>query len=207
MVNFLTTGLLLGLAAGIAPGPLLALVISETLKHGMKTGIKVALVPVITDFPIIILTLFILAKLSGFHTLLGVISFIGGFFILFMGYESIRTKGVHLTLHDCKQDSFRKGIIINILNPHPYLFWFSVGAPILNKAMNQSVYAVLAFVSSFYILLVGSKIVLAILVGRYRTILSDKAYIYTMKFLGVLLFIFAFFLFKDGLELLGYTYG
>jgi threonine/homoserine/homoserine lactone efflux protein len=191
MVNFLITGLLLGLAAGISPGPLLALVISETLKHGMKTGIKVSLVPVITDFPIIILTLFILVKLSDFHSLLGVISISGGFFILFMGYESVRTKGVSLNLHNCKQDSFRKGIIINILNPHPYLFWFSVGVPIINKAMNESIYAVLAFVCTFYILLVGSKIALAILVGRYRTILSDKAYI---------------FLFKDGLELLGYTY-
>jgi len=122
MVNLLTTGLLLGLAAGIAPGPLLALVISETLKHGVKTGIKVALVPVITDFPIIILTLLILAKLSGFHALLGVISFIGGFFILFLGYESVRTKGVCYSLNDCKPDSLRKGIIINTLNPHPYLF-------------------------------------------------------------------------------------
>jgi len=206
MVNLLTTGLLLGLAAGIAPGPLLALVISETLKHGVKTGIKVALVPVITDFPIIILTLLILAKLSGFHALLGVISFIGGFFILFMGYESVRTKGVCYSLNDCKPDSLRKGIIINTLNPHPYLFWFAVGAPILNKAMNQSVYAALVFVSSFYMLLVGSKIILAILVGRSRTFLSDKAYIYTMKSLGVLLFIFALFLFKDGLVLLGYSH-
>jgi threonine/homoserine/homoserine lactone efflux protein len=45
MFEFLGTGTLLGLAAGFAPGPLLVLVISETLKHNIKEGIKVSLAP------------------------------------------------------------------------------------------------------------------------------------------------------------------
>jgi threonine/homoserine/homoserine lactone efflux protein len=36
MIEFLSAGMLLGLAAGFAPGPLLVLVISETLKHNIK---------------------------------------------------------------------------------------------------------------------------------------------------------------------------
>lgn len=67
MFGFLTTGAILGLSAGIAPGPLLALVISETLRHGMKAGVKVALAPIISDLPIVALTLYILAKLSAFN--------------------------------------------------------------------------------------------------------------------------------------------
>ncbi len=98
MINFLTIGTILGLSAGFAPGPLLTLVISETLQHDIKSGVKVALAPIITDLPIIILTLFILAKLSNFHNILGIISLTGGFVILFMGYESIRTRGVELNL-------------------------------------------------------------------------------------------------------------
>jgi len=34
--EYLVSGMLLGLAAGLAPGPLLALVFSETFKHGKK---------------------------------------------------------------------------------------------------------------------------------------------------------------------------
>jgi len=60
MLNFLGIGLILGLSAGFAPGPLLTLVISETLQHDLKAGVKVALAPIITDLPIIIFTLFIL---------------------------------------------------------------------------------------------------------------------------------------------------
>jgi threonine/homoserine/homoserine lactone efflux protein len=50
MLSFLTTGTILGLSAGFAPGPLLALVVSETLQHDMKAGVKVALAPILQNF-------------------------------------------------------------------------------------------------------------------------------------------------------------
>ena len=202
MINFLTIGIILGLSAGFAPGPLLTLVISETLQHDIQSGVKVALAPIITDLPIIILTLFILAKLSNFHSILGIISLIGGFFILFIGYESLRTKGVELKLQKTKPKSLTKGILANALNPHPYLFWFSVGAPIMIKAMGQNIIAPLAFIGSFYAFLVGSKILLAILVGKSKSFLTGNLYIYTMRFLGMVLCVLAFVLFYDGLKLL-----
>lgn len=203
MINFLATGTILGLSAGLSPGPLLTLVISETLKHNMKAGVKVALAPILTDLPIIILTLFIMVKLSSLHVALGVISFLGGFFILYMGYESICTKRVNKNLEDCKPKPLIKGMIVNILNPHPYLFWFSVGAPTTIKAWDRSAFAAIAFIGSFYVLLVGSKIFLAIFVGRSQSLLTGSTYIYTMRFLGIILFTFAAFLFHDGLALLG----
>lgn len=57
MIEFLSAGTLLGLAAGFAPGPLLVLVISETLRHNIKAGIKVSIAPLITDVPIILISL------------------------------------------------------------------------------------------------------------------------------------------------------
>jgi len=76
MIGFLTIGLILGLSAGIAPGPLLTLVISETLRHDVKAGIRVALAPIITDAPVIILTILLSASLSEFNVILGGISFL-----------------------------------------------------------------------------------------------------------------------------------
>jgi threonine/homoserine/homoserine lactone efflux protein len=202
MLTFLTTGTILGLSAGIAPGPILALVISETLNHDKWAGIKVALAPIITDLPIIILTLFILSKLSGFNTILGIISLLGGCFILYLGFESMGTKGMSIQLGNSKPRSLQKGIVVNLLSPHPYLFWISVGGPLTVKALQQSIVSAAAFIISFYVLLVGSKIVLAITVGKSKSFLTDKSYIYTMRLLGVILVILAIFLFWDGLELL-----
>jgi threonine/homoserine/homoserine lactone efflux protein len=69
--TFLLSGIIFGLTLGVAPGPLLTLVISETLKHNRKEGIKVAIAPIITDLPIVLVTLLILSKMSNFDPILG----------------------------------------------------------------------------------------------------------------------------------------
>jgi len=97
-----------------------------------------------------------------------------------------------------------RGVVTNLLNPHPYLFWFSVGAPTISKALSVSIVAPALFLFSFYICLVGAKVALAKLVGRSRNFLQGHAYIYTMRFLGVVLCLFAFTLLGDGFRLLGY---
>ena len=203
MLSFLTTGTILGLSAGFAPGPLLALVVSETLQHNIKAGMKVALAPILTDLPIIIFTLFILAKLSRFHNVLGVISIIGAFFILYLGVTNIKTKGVNLEENTGTPKSLQKGILVNALSPHPYLFWFSVGGPTTIKAMNVGLTSSLFFIGSFYVMLVGAKIFLALVVSKSRSFLLGNRYIFTMRLLGFILVILAGFLFRDGLHLLG----
>ena len=129
MTEYLFMGIVLGLSAGLAPGPLLTLVLSETLQYGVQSGMKVALAPVITDLPIILITFFILAKLSSFQDVLGVVSLVGGGFLLLMAWETLRTKKVEIDTQSEKPRSLSKGVLANALNPHPYLFWFSVGAP------------------------------------------------------------------------------
>ena len=203
MLSFLITGTILGLSAGIAPGPLLALVISETMTHGVKNGVKVALAPILTDLPIIIFTLFILAGLSRFQHILGVISIFGACFILYLGIGNIKTKGMEIQENQDTPRSLQKGIMVNALSPHPYLFWLSVGGPATIKAMDTNLAAAISFILSFYVLLVGSKIILAILVGKSRSFLQGNKFILTMRLLGVLLIILAGFLLRDGLHLLG----
>ena len=203
MLHFLSIGLVLGLSAGFSPGPLLMLVISETLHHGTRSGVKVALSPVITDLPIILVTLLLLVKVSGYHDILGVISLAGGLFVLYTGYESIRTRPVRLDLPREQPKSLRKGVLTNFLSPHPYLFWVTVGAPVLTKSLSIGLAPFFAFIGSFYLSLVGAKIVLAIAVGRSKVFMSSRLYLYTMRFLGILLALFAAMLFREGLKLLG----
>jgi threonine/homoserine/homoserine lactone efflux protein len=203
MLYFLTFGTVLGLSAGLAPGPLLTLVISETIQHDVKSGIKVALDPILTDLPIIILTFFVLSRLSNFHTILGIISLAGGLFILTLGSQSICTKGIEVNIKGTRSKSLTKGIFANLLNPHPYLFWLSVGAPTMTKAISVNVLVLIAFIASFYVSLVGSKIIVAILTGKTRAFLKGRMYIYIMRFLGLALCVLAFVLFYDGLKLLG----
>lgn len=202
MIYYLTLGLVFGMAAGFSPGPLLTLVITETLTHGFSSGVKVALAPIVTDIPIVIVTLLVATQLSNIDNVLGIISLIGSCYVLYMAYESTRQKEQNNSRVDVKSRSLTKGIFTNVLSPHPYLFWLSVGAPTVAKSVNIGAAAPILFIGGFYLLLVGSKVLLAVLVGKSSSFLNGAAYMYTMKFLALILGIFSIMLFVDGLTLL-----
>ncbi len=198
--TFLTSGIVFGLTLGISPGPLLTLVISETLKHDKKEGMKVAIAPVITDLPIVLITLLLLSKLSDFNPILGSISILGAIFIGYLAYESISAKRIELNIQDVKPQSLKKGVIANFLNPHPYVFWFAVGAPTVLKALGISLFSAILFTLGFYVFLVGSKILVAIIVEHSRSFLRSNAYVYMIRLLGIVLLIFALMFLIDGLK-------
>ncbi len=202
--GFIIMGVLFGLTAGISPGPLLALVITETITHNKTEGIKVAVAPLITDLPIIIISFFVISRYSQFNLIMSLISFLGGVFLVFLGYECLRTKGLTIDTEKSKSGSLIKGIIVNILNPHPYLFWITVGTPVALKAYQVNLTAVIIFFLSFYLLLIGSKIIVVLIVEKSKTFLSNMVYIWIMRILGVSLFIFAALFFVDSIKKLTY---
>jgi threonine/homoserine/homoserine lactone efflux protein len=202
-VPFLISGIVFGLSGGLSPGPLLTLVISETLKHGIIEGIKVAIAPLLTDLPIVAVTLFIFTRLASMRPILGIVSLLGAAFLIYLGYESLSFKGADVDLKQIGPQSIRKGVITNFLNPSPYMFWFTIGAPLVLKASKVSTIAVLLFILFFYLLLVGSKIMVAVGVGKSRTLLKGKRYVFTVRFLGMILLVFAGFFLRDGLVFLG----
>jgi len=203
MLELLTAGVIMGLSAGFTPGPLLTLLISETLRHGIRSGIKVAIAPILTDLPIIALTFFLSTKLGDASTILGLISLAGGSFVLWMGIKGLKTSAVEIKLVPESPRSLTKGIVTNVLSPYPYIFWLTVGTPILNKAMQSSMSWAVLFIVSFYICIVGAKLLLAVLAGHSRSFLKGKVYLYTMRLLGLALCFFALILFRDGLQLTG----
>ena len=202
-ILFLTSGIVFGLTAGISPGPLFALVISETLQHSRKDGIKIAIAPLITDLPIVLVTLLLFSKIAGFHSILGAISILGGLFITYLAYGNLTTKGMAAEGQLGRAHSLKKGIIANFLSPNPYLFWMTVGAPTVIKALGASRLAVLYFLAGFYVCLVGSKIILAVVVDRSKTVLKSSLYLYIIRILGLLLLVFAGLFIKDGLKMVG----
>lgn len=190
------------MVAGISPGPILALVIRESLQNGRKAGMKVATVPLFSDLPIVLLTLFILTRISDYNNILGIISFLGAGFILLLAYESIRVKPIQGEIKAPKFTTFWKGVFANLLSPHPYLFWLLVGSPMAIKAWNNNHLAAILFVASFYICIVGAKLIIAWISDKSKNILGTKGYLWVIRILGVILFVLAVILIIDGIELL-----
>jgi len=198
-LSFLISGVIFGLSGGLTPGPLLTFIIAETMKHGTREGVKIALVPIISDLPIVLLTLYVVARLSDIGLFVGGIALAGALYLIFLAFESLRFAGSTLNLAEPKLQSLKKGIIINFLNPNPYIFWLTIGAPMVIRGMDFSWLAPALFIFAMYLCLVGSKIIVAIMVGKSNLFLKHKAYIYTIRFLGLVLLAFAVsFILKAG---------
>lgn len=199
MDAFLTTGITLGLSAGLSPGPLTTLVISHSLQHGAREGLKVAMAPFITDVPIILVSVFALAQLRDSQTALGLISMIGAAVLLSLAYESFKADKVEVADTPTDARSLGKGALVNFFSPHPYLFWLTIGAPRVVEAWTLSPLTAVAFIAGFYVCLIGSKMSMALVAARSRRMLAGTAYRYVMRFLGVALVALAVWLFRDAL--------
>ena len=165
-LQFVLAGLAFGSAGGFTPGPTITLVISQTLRHGVREGFKIAISPLITDAPIILLAIFVLRSI------------------------------------DVEPASLRKGIIANALNPHPWVFWLSVGGPTTLRAAEVGTLAVVLFLVSHYACLVGAKVLVAVLVEQGRSRLGRR-YGLAMKFLAAVLVLFAVLFLREGLQSVG----
>jgi threonine/homoserine/homoserine lactone efflux protein len=202
MWQFISAGVLLGLSSGLSPGPLLTLVLTQTIRHNRAEGIKVALSPLITDLPIILITVLIMGRLSRFGIFLAIISFVGAIFLAYLGVESLRSKELNLEVRDSKSGSLKKGIIANFLNPSPYLFWTTVGTPLLLKANKTDLLTSILFMVLFYVFLIGSKAVVAFLVDRTKQFINQKVYLILMRILGIALLIFSLIFLYDAVKYL-----
>jgi threonine/homoserine/homoserine lactone efflux protein len=179
---------------------LLALLLTQSLRYGPREGCKVALVPLVTDAPIIVLAVALAAQATEFHAVLGALSIAGGAFVLYLAFDAFRPAPLDLDAASVRPKSWLKGIFTNVLNPHPWLFWLTIGAATLARALEASWLQAALFLATFYLMLVGSKVVLALVAGRSSKFLSGWPYRVTMRVLGALLAVFGLLLLHEGLK-------
>ena len=151
MNAYLLQGLALGFSGGLAPGPLLALVLSATLRGGFRHGLLVSIAPLLTDLPIVLLTVTVVSQLP--HSALRVLSLAGAAVLVQHGVATIRdsrsTRFSQLSANAAGSmnsgRTLRQGIVVNFLNPNPWMFWISVGAPLTRSAWMDGPQFVAAF--------------------------------------------------------------
>lgn len=105
-----------------------------------------------------------------------------------------------LELNVEKEDALKKGVIVNFGNPHPYVFWFSIGGPIIYRSLNTHVSATVLFILGFYIFLVGSKVVITLIVEKSKSFINSKHYFSIIRVLGIAQIIFGLTFIKMGLS-------
>ena len=204
-MEYLIQGLLLGLGVGLAPGPLLALVISASLRGGTSHGLRVALSPLITDLPIIVVSLFILRQIN--NSALGFLSIVGAIVLFYFAYESWvagknnpqdfinKDKSIGST-----KTTLFKAILTNFINPSAWLFWMTAGGTLLINGWNQSLIDAAGFLLGFYLLLIGSKVLLALGIGSSRNKMPSCLYKLLVRIASILLLVLGIELIRSSLN-------
>jgi threonine/homoserine/homoserine lactone efflux protein len=190
-VQSLFLGLGIGLAAGISPGPLLVLVISSSLRGGLRHGAAVAVAPLFSDLVVVGVVLAALGRIP--DTALTTLGVIGGVVVAAVGVQTIRD-GQHATLAvepgvvpTGAGADFGRGALVNLLSPHPWISWITILGPLTLAHARASLPGGVLLVVGFYVTLVGSKVAVAALVAGGRRRLTDAGYRAALVVAGVAL--------------------
>lgn len=190
---------LLGLAAGLAPGPLLALVMAESLRGGAGSGMRVALAPLLTDAPIVVLSWGLAGSLDPSSPWLAALSLAGALLVAHLALGQWQATLPEPGAGSVSR-SLGRGVAVNLLSPHPWLFWITIGGPLLAAVSQESLAPALAFLLLFYALLVGTKVVLALATAHWGRGLTEGGYRLACRLLGAALALFAIQLAWAGLS-------
>jgi threonine/homoserine/homoserine lactone efflux protein len=170
MLSFLLQGLALGFAAAVQPGPFMAYLISQTLAHGFKRTWIAAFAPLLSDGPIIALSLLVLSQLPGW--LQRGLNIAGGLFILYLAWGAFwqwRTfSGLAKTPAIVASQSLARAAFMNALSPFPYIYWSLVTGPILLAGWRSSPLNGISFLVAFYSIMISGFLALMALFSVAR---------------------------------------
>jgi len=172
MLVYLLFGFTYALAAAIQPGPFQTFIISKTLENGWKKTLPAAFAPVLSDGPIIVLVLFILSKIP--PELIRFLQIGGGLLLLYLAYSSFRSFINFEKLkkpEENKTDStLLKAVLVNLLNPAPYIGWSLIMGPMFIKGYQQNTVNGIALMAGFYVTIVLAQMGIILLFGLARNL-------------------------------------
>jgi len=152
-------------AAAVQPGPMQSYLISQTLRKGWRHTLPAACAPLISDGPIIVLVVFLLSRVP--EGMINILQFVGGAFLLYLAVDAWSAwknfnfeKGVHSA---SSRTTLRQAVLVNFLNPAPYLGWSLVMGPLLIKAWRESYIHGIVLISGFYLTIVISQMGIVLL--------------------------------------------
>lgn len=201
-IELLSSITIMGLAAGFSPGPTSTLVITQTAKYGLRDGIKVALAPLLTDLPIIATMLGIFSYFALSSVFLGSVSLLGAIFLLYLSYDLFFTPNTVLETTSSSR-SVMKGILTNLFNPGPYLFWGTIGAPMLLNTFKSSFSTGVFSVALFLLSITTAKLSIALISNFSMKFIKGNYYHIFVRSLGVIMAIFAIVYFREGITKVG----
>jgi len=199
MLSIIARGMSLGFAAGSIPGPLHTFLINETLLRGWRGSLPIVFTPLVSDIPIILLMVVVLDNLPA-DAVRG-LQVVGGVFIFSLAWGAWRQAGrveqLTASAANLPRFAFGRALMLNWLNPAPYIFWGTVNGPLLVNGLAQSVWHGLGFLLAFYAMFLGMMTLVVLLFERVRRS-SPRVIPLVLRLTAFLLLVFGVSLIAQG---------
>ncbi len=167
---YILQGIGFGFAAAAQPGPFQTYLISQTLLKGWQRTLPAAFAPLLSDGPIIALSLLVINQIPPW--LQRFLYVVGGLFVLYLAHSAYNSwKNFDATIpfgQTNTEQSLLKAALINTLNPNPYIFWGLVTGPILLTGWRETPLQGLGFITAFYVTMVLSLSTIILVFGFAR---------------------------------------
>jgi threonine/homoserine/homoserine lactone efflux protein len=170
MLNYFIFGISYAFACVVQPGPFQVFLLSQSLTNGWRKTIPLVFAPLMSDLPVIILVLLILTKVP--HEVLLILQWFGGVFLLYLAFNAYKTW--HNFDQNMNQDippqqNIFKAVMINFLNPNPYLAWSLVMGPLLIKCWGENPVFGIILLIGFYGSMIVYSMVMVVIFAAART--------------------------------------
>jgi threonine/homoserine/homoserine lactone efflux protein len=154
---YLVQGVGYGFSAAVQPGPFQAFVLSQTMRRGWRRALPIALAPLVSDGPIILLMLLVMRHMPDW--LQHALYVAGGMLLLYLAWGTFQSwrRFSPTILHEPAPGtgSVFEAALINALSPGPYLYWSLVTGPILAAGWRQAPAYGIGFLAGFYVTMIG----------------------------------------------------
>ncbi len=158
----------LAFAAAIQPGPFQAFLLSRIAATGWRRTLPACLAPLVSDGPIALVVLTVLGRLPPAfqHGLRAG----GGLLLLYLAAVAFGQwrRPVEAAAGGTAPRTFFEAVLVNVLNPNPYLGWAFVLGPSMLTAWHQRPAYGVALVVAFYVTLTATFAAFILLAGTAR---------------------------------------
>ena len=206
MYGYLFLGITYAFAAAVQPGPLQTYIISQVLKKGWRSTLPAAFAPLISDIPILTLVLLLLNTLP--LNFIIVLRIAGGLFLIYLSYKAFKTwqefDSDKDNLSESGQKTLFNAVIVNLLNPAPYLGWSLIMGPIFLEGWREAAVNGIALIGGFYLTMILTLAGIIILFGFTRK-LGSKVSKILIGISAMVLFIFGIYQLYTGITSVGST--
>jgi threonine/homoserine/homoserine lactone efflux protein len=201
MTAYLVLGITYAFAAAIQPGPFQTFLVSQTLKNGWKKTLPAAFAPILSDIPIIIIVLLLLTRIPS-----GILAFLqlgGGLLLFYLAYDSFKSflnfEKVSKQKKSQSDNTLFKAVMVNALNPNPYLGWSLIMGPLFIEAYREAAVNGAVLIIGFYLTMVICQMAIIILFGLTKN-LGPKVTKITLGIAALGLTAFGIYLIQQGIS-------